>query len=64
MKRDRGSFTTDLGAAGEHGDTFDSHKFALRALTSSDGGLETTDGIRMGDRAPGRATCFHPRRLA
>lgn len=64
VKRDRGSFTTDLGAAGEHGDTFDSHKFALRALTSSDGGLETTEGIRMGTGLRVGRPVFTPRRLA
>jgi hypothetical protein len=46
VKRDRGSFTTDLGPGGEHGDTFDSHKLALHALTSTAGAIETMAGIR------------------
>jgi hypothetical protein len=47
VKRDRGSFTTELGANGEHGDTFDSGKLALHALTSNAGAIEDTAGIRM-----------------
>jgi hypothetical protein len=38
VKRDRGSFTTELGPNGEHGDTFDSHKLALNSLESTSGG--------------------------
>jgi hypothetical protein len=47
VKRDRGSFTAELGPNGEHGDTFDSHKLALHALDSTNGALETTAGIRV-----------------
>ncbi len=57
VKRDRGSFTTDLGPAGEHGDTFDSGKLALHALTSTSGAIESTEGIRLG--RPG----YRPRTL-
>lgn len=34
VMRDRGSFTTNLGRNGEHGDTFDSGKLAVWALES------------------------------
>lgn len=47
VRRDRGSFDTALGPNGEHGDTFDSHKLALHALTSTQGALEGVEGIRM-----------------
>lgn len=46
VRRDRGSFTTALGPNGEHGDTFDSHKLALHALTSTAGGIDSMAGIR------------------
>jgi hypothetical protein len=32
VKRDKGTFATDLGENGEHGDTFDAIKLALQAL--------------------------------
>jgi hypothetical protein len=48
VRTDRGSYTTTLGPNGEHGDTFDSHKLALHALTSTSGALEGVTGIRMG----------------
>jgi hypothetical protein len=47
VRRDRGSFDTALGPNGEHGDTFDSHKLALHALTSNAGALESVAGIRL-----------------
>ncbi len=47
VKRDRGSFTADIGPNGEHGDTFDSHKLALHAITSTEGALENVEGIRL-----------------
>lgn len=48
VKRDRGTFTAELGPSGEHGDTFDSHKLALEALTSTAGGMENVDGCFLG----------------
>ncbi len=48
VKRDRGSFATEIGPNGEHGDTFDSHKLALHALVSTGGALESADGIQLG----------------
>jgi hypothetical protein len=53
VKRDRGSFSAEVGPGGEHGDTFDSHKLALHALDSTGGALESTEGIRIG-RGPWR----------
>ena len=46
VRRDRGSFDCELGPNGEHGDTFDSHKLALHALTSTAGAIESMEGIR------------------
>lgn len=54
VRKDRGSFDTELGTNGEHGDTFDSHKLALHALKSTGGAMESADGIRLGHRT-GRA---------
>lgn len=48
VKRDRGSFSCEPGPNGEHGDTFDSHKLALHALTSTGGAIASMDGIRTG----------------
>lgn len=42
VRRDRGSFTTELGPNGEHGDTFDSHKLALHALVGGGGPFTCT----------------------
>ncbi|MBN8245888.1 MAG: hypothetical protein J0L84_00430 [Verrucomicrobia bacterium] len=62
VRRDRGSFSTELGPNGEHGDTFDSHKLALHGLTSTAGNaIESTDGIIMGTTLAGRS--FVPRHL-
>ncbi|MCW5556617.1 MAG: hypothetical protein KIT22_02045 [Verrucomicrobiae bacterium] len=61
VKRDRGSFTCELGTNGEHGDTFDSHKLAHHALTSTAGGLESAEGIIIGGNLPNRS--FTPRHL-
>lgn len=47
VRRDRGSFTCEVGPGGEHGDTFDSHKLALHALTSTAGAIESMDGIHI-----------------
>jgi hypothetical protein len=40
VKKDRGTFATDLGPNGEHGDTFDSTKLALWALEGRSGNVE------------------------
>jgi hypothetical protein len=40
VKRSGGSFETDLDEAGNHGDTFDSTKLALHALTAGGGPAE------------------------
>lgn len=43
VRKDRGLFVAEIGPGGEHGDTFDSHKLALHALTSSgDGAFDAT----------------------
>lgn len=47
VKRDRGSFITETGPNGEHGDTFDSCKLALHALTSTAGAIDSMAGIRV-----------------
>jgi len=53
VKRDRGSFTAELGPNGEHGDTFDSHKLGLWALDSTAGGMTSTEGCHLGHRTVG-----------
>ena len=65
VKRDRGSFTTEISPSGQHGDTFDSHKNANEALESTRGGITTVAGVRLGG-ASVRASRprFQPRRLA
>jgi hypothetical protein len=63
VKRDRGSFTAEIGPNGEHGDTFDSHKLAEHALNSTEGAITSMDGMVLGERRGGRAV-FTPRRLA
>ena len=45
VRKDRGSFVTEVGPGGEHGDTFDSHKLACHALTSSGDGAFTGETI-------------------
>lgn len=64
VKRDRGSFATELGPNGEHGDTFDSSKQALHALRSTAGALTTVEGIHLGANRSHRTPVFKPRRLA
>ena len=66
VKRDRGSFDCEMGPNGEHGDTFDSHKLALYALTSNAGGAITPEilkQIRVGQVNASRLGTFIPRRL-
>lgn len=63
VRRDRGSFTAQVGPAGEHGDTFDSHKLALHALVSDGDSLtrEQLAGIRTGaNRWRPAGLHFHP----
>jgi hypothetical protein len=48
VRRDRGSFTCDPGPNGEHGDTFDSHKLALHALSPARGAIDSVRVIRHG----------------
>ncbi len=63
VKRDRGSFTTEISPSGQHGDTFDSHKNASYALESSSGALTTVEGINIGSNRSVRTPRFTPRRL-
>lgn len=63
VKRDRGTFVSDIGTNGEHGDTFDSHKLANHALDSSGGAITTVEGVRIGSRKE-QFSGFKPRRLA
>jgi hypothetical protein len=42
VKRDRGSFVTEVGPGGRHGDTFDAVKLALHSLISSSGPADAT----------------------
>ncbi len=69
VKRDRGSFATEMGPNGEHGDTFDSHKLALHALKSNlDGAItpEMLPALQLGisRNTSSRLGTFQPRRLA
>ena len=67
VKRDRGSFACEMGANGEHGDTFDSQKLSLYKLRGGSGGAitaETLTKIRIGNRGFGRLPVFIPNRLA
>lgn len=67
VKRDRGSFITDISPSGQHGDTFDSHKNASHALDSNSGGAisaETLARIRTGPARYRIVRHFTPRRLA
>lgn len=64
VRRDRGSFQTELGTNGEHGDTFDSHKLALHALKSTGGAMESVDGIHLGHRGSFGDRTFRRRRLS
>ena len=62
VKKDRGTFVAEVGPAGEHGDTFDSHKLALWALVGSGDGITSLAGVRLQTRRAGRPL-FRPRRL-
>ena len=49
VRRDRGSFISDTGPGGEHGDTFDATKLALYALEGSNGRMpESPTAVRVG----------------
>ena len=49
VRRDRGSFISETGPGGEHGDTFDAAKLALYALEGANGLTpESPTAIRMG----------------
>jgi hypothetical protein len=61
VRKDKGTFVCEVGPSGEHGDTFDSHKLARHALVSTQGALESVEGIRLGS-ATGRPQ-FRPMRL-
>jgi len=62
VKRDRGSFDAEISDEGRHGDTFDSTKLGLRAITSTAGGILSVEGIRLGYN-PTRFGTFVPARL-
>jgi hypothetical protein len=66
VKRDRGSFTTEISPSGQHGDTFDSHKNASHALDSTNGGEITAENfaqIKLGNAHPNTPR-FKPVRLS
>jgi len=48
VKTEQGEFVCLPGPDGKHGDTFDSGKLMLRALTSTQGALQGVEGIRYG----------------
>lgn len=65
VKRDRGTFVTEISPSGQHGDTFDSHKLASEALERTLGGgitAETLAQIRIGEPSAGLRR-HQPRRL-
>lgn len=68
VKRDRGTFVTDISPSGQHGDTFDSHKNASYALESNAGGAITDETLAKIKRSMGAGARpplrrFTPRRL-
>jgi hypothetical protein len=63
VRKEKGQFVCEPDASGRHGDTFDSTKLGLRALRSTEGGIETVEGIHTGGNA-GRMPAFKPRKLA
>lgn len=65
VRKVKGNFDCEVGANGEHGDVFDSHKLAYHALTSTGGAIESVEGIILGGSrgsSPHRPV-FHPRQL-
>jgi hypothetical protein len=62
VKRDRGTFDTEVDTSGRHGDTFDSTKLGRHALVSTRGGMLSTEGIRLGHNR-NRMGGFRPARL-
>jgi len=63
VRKVKGAFDCELGPNGEHGDTFDSHKLAYHALTSTGGAVESVEGIILGGQR-GRQPGFRPRHLS
>jgi hypothetical protein len=61
-KKIKGLYTCEVGPDGKHGDTFDSGKLALRALTSAAGAITSMVGIRSGAN-PTKRPQFLPRKL-
>ena len=61
VMKDRGQYLCTPDADGAHGDTFDSGKLALYALTSSQGALTTMAGIMTGQNP---TVSFRPRHLS
>lgn len=61
VKKVRGSFDSEVGPNGEHGDTFDSHKLAFHALNSTGGALAGIEGISWQSQG-GRRSVYVPRR--
>ena len=61
-----GTFAADPQMDGKHGDTFDSGKLALHALSSAGGAItaELVSKIRIGRSGIGRMPIFQPARLA
>jgi hypothetical protein len=55
VQRDKGSFITETGENGEHGDTFDSGKLALWALEHGTGRVEA-DAVQIGNGVAGQQT--------
>ena len=62
VRKSRGSFECEPGPNGEHGDTFDAHKLAYHALTSTGGAIEDVAGIHVGARRGG-ISAYRPPRL-
>jgi hypothetical protein len=63
VRHHKGTLDSEVGPNGEHGDTFDSHKLAIHALTSTAGGMENTDGISLGHPGAMGGYTFKPRML-
>jgi hypothetical protein len=61
VRKDKGTFVCEVGPNGEHGDTFDSHKLARHALISTQGALESVEGIAIGGHSNLRI--YRPHRL-
>lgn len=64
VKKEKGQFVCEPDGEGRHGDTFDSTKLALWALSSTGGAITDPSVIRMGSNfvGPGNRPAFLPRR--